>query len=341
MDISVIIIGRNEGARLALCLESVAKANWSGLSHEVIYVDSRSTDNSLNLAASSGAMAVLLEDDRPCAAKARNLGISKATGQFILFLDGDTILDQQFVHKALKVLESAPRTCAVWGHRRELLPNQSIFTKVMDLDWVYPLGKTLYFGGDVLVRLSALKEVNGYDPTLTAGEEPEMCARLRAAGWEIEHIDAPMTLHDLAVNTFRAYWLRAYRSGVAYAELAERMRKRGDPLWQKDSKRFYLHGWLFLLSPLALIGALLLPKEIGLPIISIGILGIVLIIIKTARGCKWKSPNNPLLTIQYAIHVHLQKIPALFGQLAWKRNHKISQNLVEYNASTKSSNQQR
>ena len=38
----------------------------------------------------------------------------------------------------------------------------------------------------------------------------------------------PMTRHDLAVTSFRAWWRRAYRSGIAYAEVAERMRRRGD-----------------------------------------------------------------------------------------------------------------
>lgn len=174
----------------------------------------------------------------------------------------------------------------MWGHRRESAPQQSLLTRVLDLDWVYPVGRTLHFGGDVLVRRDALASVDGFDPSLKAGEEPALCARLRGRGRQIEHIDAPMTTHDLAIRSLRAYARRAYRSGIAYAEVAQRMTQLGDPLWQREATRDFRHGVLFVAAPLLFTAALAV---------------------------------QPLLQWQYAVHVHLQKIPALFGQIAWRR----------------------
>ncbi|MCF8209018.1 MAG: glycosyltransferase [Rhodoferax sp.] len=314
IDVSVVVIGRNEGARLERCLQSVQHADWGDTSHELIYVDSLSTDTSVVRAQALGAQVLVLDDARPCAAKARNLGWQAARGAHILFLDGDTELHPEFVARALATLVDAS-LCAVWGHRRESRPAQSLYTTVLDLDWVYPTGRTLYFGGDVLVRRAALAQVGGFDPSLKAGEEPELCARLRAAGWEIEHIDAPMTLHDLAVTSFRAYWLRAYRSGIAYAEVAQRMRMQGDGLWQHESQRDFRHGLLFAAAPLLLAGAWWVDTALVLTLLVMA----VLFVARTALRCAWKAPGQWLLCTQYAVHAHFQKIPALFGQLKWRQ----------------------
>ncbi len=314
LDVSVVVIGRNEGDRLERCLQSVQRAHWKATSHELIYVDSRSTDQSVTRAQTLGAKVLILDDASPCAAKARNLGWKEALGQYVLFLDGDTELDPDFVQRALATL-SEPKLCAAWGHRRESRPEQSLYTKVLDLDWIYPVGRTLYFGGDVLVRRAALADVGGFDPSLKAGEEPEMCARLRAAGWEIEHIDAPMTQHDLAVNSMRAYWLRAYRSGIAYAEVAERMRIRGDVLWQHEARRDFRHGIVFVVAPFVFLASLWLSTPLALVLAALALLFLA----RTAQRCAWKAAGQWTLCAQYAVHAHFQKIPALFGQLKWRQ----------------------
>ncbi|MEY4749810.1 MAG: hypothetical protein RIQ60_2024 [Pseudomonadota bacterium] len=315
--VSVIVIGRNEGERLSRCLRSVLAADWAGHAPELIYVDSRSSDDSVARARALGASAWVLDDPAPCAAKARNLGLAQARGEFVLYLDGDTELHPAFPAHALRALADT-QLCAAWGHRRETAPGQSIYTRVLDLDWVYPCGRTPYFGGDVMVRRRALQDVGGYDPTLKAGEEPELCARLRAAGWQIEHLDVPMTGHDLAVRSLSAYSRRAYRSGIAYAEVAERMRRRGDPMWQHEATRDRRHG-------LVILAALLLSPALPFALIAWPALGPLLfalvaaVLARTAWRCRWKAPGRLGLLLAYAVHVYLQKVPALFGQWQWQR----------------------
>src|SRR5947208_11104915 len=92
-QLSVVVIGRNEGPRLARCLDSIRAMLFPAGSMELIYVDSASTDHSANVAASTGARVIALDPARPSAARARNAGWRAASAPFILFLDGYTILE--------------------------------------------------------------------------------------------------------------------------------------------------------------------------------------------------------------------------------------------------------
>ena len=119
---------------------------------------------------------------------------------YILFLDGDTILNPDFPASAIKVLESEPAIAAVWGHRRELHPERSLYNRVLDLDWIYAAGDTDYCGGDVLMRRSALAEAEGYDSRLDcrggAGAlSPSARARLSHRAYRLPD-DRPRSEYD-------------------------------------------------------------------------------------------------------------------------------------------------
>ena len=234
--VSVVVIGRNEGLRLKRCLESVRAMQDPGGPVELIYVDSASTDNSIEIARSFDARIVEVKPVRPTAALGRNAGWEIATAPLVLFLDGDTILDPGFVVSCLPDFAD-PAVVAVCGNRREINTGASWYNRILDLDWIYPAGFTDYCGGDVLFRRSALLDVNGYDENLIAGEEPEMCRRLRGKGCKILHVDRPMTGHDLAMTRFAQYWKRATRTGYAYAEVSARFRGSGLPFWEDEVTR--------------------------------------------------------------------------------------------------------
>jgi len=323
--VSVVVIGRNEGGRLMRCLDSITAMNRHGFEIETIYVDSASTDNSPRKAAARGARVIEIQPERPSAALGRNAGWRAARGEYILFLDGDTVLHPEFVTQALAEMDD-PKVAIVWGHRREMDPAQSIYVRVLDLDWVYPPGPSEFCGGDALMRRSALERAGGFDASLIAGEEPELCRRMRALGHVILHIDTPMTLHDLAINRFSPYWKRAFRAGHAYAEVSDRFRDSTDPLWRSDSRRNLLHGSFLLAWPLLLIAGFWLPWLALLLVV-----GLIALIIRTTLRCAWKEPDLGT-RIAYAIHSQFQQIPILLGQLSWTtaaRNGKKRQ-LIEY-----------
>ena len=217
--IAAIAIGRNEGARLIACLKSLKTQPQLSC---IVYVDSGSTDESVAAARDLGAEVVLLDTARPfTAARARNAGLAALAQDppdLVQFVDGDCILDPGWIGAATDFLADHPGVAVVCGRRREMHPEASVYNRMCDAEWNTPVGETHACGGDALIRWSALEAVGGYDPALIAGEEPEMCLRMRRAGWRIWRLDAEMTLHDAAMTRLNQFWQRMRRGGFAAAE---------------------------------------------------------------------------------------------------------------------------
>lgn len=216
--VGVVLIGRNEGARLVEALAAAARQV-----SRIVYVDSGSTDGSVEAARMAGAAVVDLDLTVPfTAARARNEGAARLTRDgppdYVQFVDGDCALQPGWIDTATRFLDENPKAAVVHGRRRERFPEATIYNRLCDWEWDRPPGRAKSCGGDAMMRLSAFTEAGGYDPGLIAGEEPELCVRLRAAGWEIWCLDAEMTLHDAAMTRFGQFWQRARRAGHAYAE---------------------------------------------------------------------------------------------------------------------------
>lgn len=218
--VGAIVIGRNEGERLVRCLVSL-----QGQAGRIVYVDSGSSDGSPARALELGAEVVELERDVPfTAARARNAGLERLTAnpggapRYILFVDGDCEVRPDWVVRGAAHLDAMPDVAVVCGRRRERHPDASVWNRLIDAEWATPVGRTRECGGDAMMRLTALMSVGGFDGSLIAGEEPELCVRLRQAGWAIWRIDAEMTLHDAAMTRFGQWWRRCRRAGHAYAE---------------------------------------------------------------------------------------------------------------------------
>ena len=159
------------------------------------------------------------------AARARNEGFAAVLARrpnirFVQFIDGDCVLVSGWLETALAFISERNDVAVVCGRRRERYPERSIYNRLCDIEWNSPVGEALACGGDSLVRVDAFKDVGGFRPLLIAGEEPELCARLRQKGWKIWRLDAEMTRHDAAMTRFSQWWLRAVRSGYAEAEIS-------------------------------------------------------------------------------------------------------------------------
>ncbi len=325
--VSVVIIGRNEGPRLERCLRSVTAMEMPEDGIEVIYVDSASTDGSPEVACGLGATVVPVHPSRPTASLGRNAGWRRASAPFVLFLDGDTVLDPRFVVDALR--EFTPDTAIVWGHRREIHPEASVYNRVLDLDWIYPLGIVDFCGGDALTRRAALTEANGYDEQLIAGEEPEMCRRMRAKGWRVLHIDRPMTGHDLAMTRWSQYWRRSVRTGYAYAEVSERFRGSGLPFWESEAR--HNRSRTKLLGAIAA-GAVMLSLGLLTPWPAAAALAFfAALALRTAWRARAKS-SSLLTCLLYGIHSHLQQLPIYLGQREYQRDRRAgrTRGLIDY-----------
>jgi glycosyltransferase involved in cell wall biosynthesis len=255
LSFGLIAIGRNEGDRLKQCLQSAAGAAVT------VYVDSGSSDGSVEWARNAGAEVVELDRAIPfTAARARNRGFwrlreAKPHIKYVQFIDGDCELDQKWPSHALRFLEDHSECCAVFGRRRERYPRLSIYNRLCDNEWNGPMGETRAFGGDVMMRVEAFEQVQGYLDHLIAGEEPELSLRLRQSGWRIWRLDFEMTKHDAAMTRFGQWWQRTVRSGYAFAQGAALHGHLPEHHWVWESCRAWL--WAVLL-PLAIVACAIL-----------------------------------------------------------------------------------
>lgn len=226
--VGAVVIGRNEGARLRRCLTSVAE-----LAGRIVYVDSASTDGSVDAACELGASVVMLDVCQPfTAARARSEGFVHLLTlapmvDYVMFIDGDCVVENGWLGTAAAFLDSHPDFAVVCGRRRELSPGSSRYNALADREWATPIGEAAACGGDAMVRCTALRAVGGFNASIVAGEEPELCHRLRAAGWRIMRLDWPMTIHDAAMTRLGQWWLRAVRSGFGYAQAWNLTRSKG------------------------------------------------------------------------------------------------------------------
>jgi GT2 family glycosyltransferase len=249
----IVIIGRNEGDRLRACLESIA-----GNPATSVYVDSGSSDGSVELARTLGATVVELDLSKPfSAARARNAGAERALLlepdlEFIQFIDGDCVLDSQWLGKALEYLQASPRYAVVCGRRRERFPEASIYNLLCDVEWNTPVGEAKASGGDAMIRVAAFKQVGGYLPEVFAAEDDDICLRIRRAGWKVYRLDAEMTLHDASMMRFGQWWKRSKRCGQAYAQGCFLNGGPPDRHFFRDSVRLWIWGFAVPLIALAL-----------------------------------------------------------------------------------------
>lgn len=325
--LSIVVIGRNEGPRLAKCLESIGQVRGVAVK-EVIYVDSASTDGSPQLASQHGATVITVRSERPTAAIGRNAGWRRATSDLVLFLDGDTVLHPDFALAACDALSREPSIAAVCGHRRELHAEASVYNRVLDLDWIYPPGFVEFCGGDVLMRRKVLLDVGGFDESLIAGEEPELCRRIRARGYAILHLDCAMTGHDLQITRWSQYWKRATRAGHAYAEVSERFRSSEDPFWAPDRRRNLMRGSFWIASlAVAIAGSVFF----GVLPVVLWLVLLLLLSVRSAWKARWKKATPGVLFL-YGVHSHLQQVPIFAGQLQYELGKRRSRTpkLIEY-----------
>ncbi len=278
-DVGVVVIGRNEGRRLVGALESAQRQ-----CNLIAYVDSSSTDGSVDAALRLGIDVITLMDQPLTAARGRAVGFKHLIDKhseirFVQFLDGDCILDDSWIPCARDFLQRNSDVAIVCGRRWEANRDASLYNQLIDSQWDTPIGPTSACGGDSLMRVEALQAAGTFRLDLLAGEEPELCARIASSGWKTWRIDAPMTEHDAAIHHFSQWWRRSERSGFGYAQVWSATRNLTAPLYARQigSALFWTIGNLLIFSGLSvLIGALWA--------LAIGSIGYALQILRVSTG---------------------------------------------------------
>jgi GT2 family glycosyltransferase len=329
--IGVVVIGRNEGDRLAQCLQSIDR------SHPTVYVDSGSRDGSPDRARQMGIDVVILDAANGyTAARARNAGLDHLRKSapdilYVQMIDGDCTLSPDWLATAATAMDRKPSTGALFGRRREFHPDRSIYNWLCDVEWAIPPGSVPAFGGDVMLRMEAVSAAHGYRDGMIAGEDPDLSIRLRQVGWEICCIDADMTIHDAALARFSQWWRRTARAGHAFAELAHRHPDRALHDYHGSCRRILFWGGAVPIFALTgLIAGLMTGARSGLAIFAAMLL---LIAGQVLRLTIREMRHRPLRqALALAAFLTLGKYPEMLGMALYHGNRlrQRRSTLIEY-----------
>jgi len=304
----VVVIGRNEGARLERCLASV-----EGAAARVVYVDSGSTDASVRMARARGAEVLELDLRTPfTAARARNEGFRRLRElaprlEYVQFVDGDCELIGGWLQKAAAFLGQRGDVAAVCGRLRERHPERTVYNMLCDIEWDWPAGESRACGGIAMLRADAFEAVRGFRGELIAGEEPELCVRLRTAGWRIWRLADEMALHDAALSRFGQWWTRTLRGGYAFAQGAALHGAAPERHCVRESRSIWLWG---LGMPAAILGLALAYGPWACALLLVYPAQVV----RLAVGGR-RSPRENWWRAGFVV---LGKFPELIGQLRFR-----------------------
>jgi cellulose synthase/poly-beta-1,6-N-acetylglucosamine synthase-like glycosyltransferase len=170
------------------------------------------------------------------------------------------------------------------------------------------------------VRAEAFEAVGGFQSQLIAGEEPELCVRLRERGWKIWRLNAEMTLHDMAMTRFTQWWTRAVRAGHAYAEVSQLHRKSPFGIWRKETLRVIF--WGGFLPTVICVGAAFHPLALG---------GSFTYVAQICRIAFAKGPTSSK-SWAFGLFAMLAKFPILQGVVTFysRRWRRYATTLIEY-----------
>ncbi|MGA3067347.1 MAG: glycosyltransferase [Tepidisphaeraceae bacterium] len=338
-DVGVVAIGRNEGDRLRRCLASL-----QGKVATIVYVDSGSNDGSPSAAAATGAHVVYLDTRQPFnAARARNAGLEKLKQiapdlTFVQFVDGDCEVHDGWLETARGYLQSRQDLAVVCGRRRELHADKSIFNEYIDMEWNTPVGPAKSCGGDAMMRISAINQVGPFDPSVMAGEEPELCLRLRSAGWRIWRIDAEMTTHDSAIRRYRQLWRRQVRGGYGAIDVFTRF-GQADRLFASQVRSARVWGFVVpAFTAVFLFLGLIIGPMLDWTVVAAGcllaMLGIAAWVTQALKlaAASARGGRSWELSLAWAWFTMAGKFAAMQGQWRWRQDHRGGRRavLIEY-----------
>ena len=252
--LSVCVVGRNEEHNIQRVMESLTPLRSAIDDVEIIYVDSDSSDASVQCALNTADEVLVLESSRNlCASAGRYVGTLRARGRWVLYLDADMSLQPEFIPFLIALVESDDVSSGWVGERRDVYPSGEDRPNVLGLR---DRGATTSgFGGAVVLPLESVIRAGNWNPRLFSNEEIDLYTRLRATDCVVRSVGVPMIDHYASNSTRReklkGLFLGGETIGKKYYGIGQVLAARRHTGGYISLVRFFPHPFVFWGSILA------------------------------------------------------------------------------------------
>lgn len=194
--ISVIVPAKNSAGTIDACIDSL-EAHLPASRYEIIVVDNDSADGTGDAAALRGVQ--VLSASSVFVSEARNIGARRSRGGLLAFIDSDCTITAGWYRSAVDLLDSD--ACIGVVGSRHVLPDDPSWVEAVWAEAQHseqggePRDAPYIPAGNLVTRGSVFREVGGFDPTLETGEDPDLCNRVRSAGYRIVRWDNIRCVH--------------------------------------------------------------------------------------------------------------------------------------------------
>ena len=321
VDLSAIVITRNEeahiGASLEGCLRAIRRAQDEGAvrAAEVVLSDSASTDRTVEIARRYPITIVQLLPEWPLSAAAgRHVGLRHARGELVLFLDGDYVIAEDWLSEAVRVLRQQPEIAAVCGQDVEEMTGDSVLLRYAKglLDASSGEPEAIPVG---LYRRTALEAAGGIQPFLRGAEDRDLAYRIRAFGYRLHRLPRTMGVHRWAddgaldyMTYFRSVLLWSVGDGQLFRS-RRKMRIVASDMRRRYANVRYLRNYLVGIVLSAIVLANLVAWFVTPLLLPIAFLDVGLVITADAArrrsGRSWKEAAFGLHVVPYSLVRHV------------------------------------
>lgn len=297
MQLSVIIVNYNVKYFLEQCLHSVQKA-CKGIDSEIIVADNNSSDGSrIYLEEKFPAVKFIWNIDNTGFAKANNLALEKAAGDFILFLNPDTLLAEDSIEKCLQFFKTSEKTGALGIHmidgsgnflkesKRAFPSPLTSLSKLSGLAMLFPASELfaryhlghlsekenhevdVLAGAFMMMPKKVLDEIGNFDERFFMyGEDVDLSYRIQEAGYKNYYFAGSSIIHFKGESTKRGslnYVRLFYKAMSLFVKKHYSGSKAGVFI-------FFIQIAILIRAFFSALGNLL--KKIGLPILDAGLI---------------------------------------------------------------------
>lgn len=197
--VSVIIITCNEAPYISKCLKSVLRQSYKNF--EIIIVDEHSSDGTLDIVKSFKSRKIKLtfsSSNNICVA--RNIGIKKARGEFIFFIDGDCVASRNWIRIAMENFKND--IIGIEGKTYYVSKN---FKPGLRDNVIYNLKGGLYATCNIAYKKKVLKEIGGFDENFKFAGDIDLGLRAKKLG-KIVFEDKMIVFHQRKVLSPRDFF---------------------------------------------------------------------------------------------------------------------------------------